>query len=435
MSGLSDVVIKKISALNREAANDDRVSCLVCGGVTIVEDTPNNIAGADLNTLLGPFYSVEDAEKLGITAAYDSANHLLIHHHISEYFRGYGESVINRPAKPLYLYMVSQSTPLSVMCDKDSDYGIYQAWLQSDREIKRFGVVLNPDSGYSADTATNGFDADVVEAVTKAEEAATLMHDEHGPVHVYLEGRDFVAQVAGDAIDLHLDAENVSIIFAQDYDIAQSHSLHNGYAAIGTYLGMVCSKPTLADAPSEVGFAYQGNVQDKAAGSFLNYGFGNRKLSAYSIATQNALADKGYIVVRTFAKVPGVYFSQSYTCALSTSDYDRSELNEVYNKANRGIYAAYVPLINTKIKLADDGSIPGNTAKALEALGDAVLNRMVAKNEISAGKTYIDPKQLDDSGNATSLAVTRNLKVKWRMVPMGKAEQIEGTLGFTVSIE
>lgn len=432
---LSDVTIKKVSGLNREAANDDRLSCLVCGGVTIVEDTPNNIAGADLNTLLGPFYSVEDAEKLGITAAYDSANHLLIHHHISEFFRGYGESVINRPAKPLYLYMVSQSTPLSVMCDKDADYGIYQAWLASNYKIRRFAVVLNPDSGYSADTATNGFDADVLEAITKAQEAAELMHDEHGPVHVYLEGRDLVAASAGDALDLHLDAENVSVIFAQDYDIAQSHALHNGYGAVGTYLGMLTSKPTLADAPSEVGLAYQGNIQDKAEGAFVNYGFGNRKLNEYSIATQNAFADKAYIVVRVFAQVPGVYFSQSYTCALSTSDYDRSELNEVYNKANRGIYAAYVPLLNTKIKLDSDGMIPANTAKALEQFGNDVLNRMVAKNEISAGKTYIDPQQLDDSGNATSLAVTRNLKVKWRMVPMGKAESIEGTLGFTVSIE
>jgi len=436
MPGLSDVNIEKVSGLGRADENTDRISCLLCGGVTVVEDAGNGIAGAALNTLLGPFYSEDDAKALGIDEDYDTANKILLYYHIKEYFRKYGENKSSRPAKPLYLYMVSRSTPLSVMCDKDSDYGIYQAWMQSEKAIKRFGVVLNPDEGYTPDTDTNGFDSDVVLAVAKAQEAATQMHDEHGPVHVYMECRDFVAEVGGDAIDLKtLEAENVSLVIAQDYDISSSDVLHNGYAAIGTYLGLITSKPTLADSPAEVGLSYQGNIQDKAEEVFLNYGYGNRKLSEYNEATQNAFADKAYVAVRIFYKTPGVYFSQSYTCAAATSDYTRSELNEVYNKANREIYAAYVPLINTKVRLAPNGFLPGDVAKTLEEYGNGVLRRMAAAEEISIGKTYVDPKQRTDSGIPTSLATTGNLKVKWNMVPYGKLEEISGELGFTVSIE
>lgn len=431
---LSDVNISKVSGLNREADNTDRITCLVCGGVEVEGDTA--ATSAPINTLLGPFYSAEDAETRGITAQYDTDNDILVHHHISEFFRGYGESITNRAAKPLYLYMVSRSTPMSLMCDKDEDYGIYQAWKDSNGTIKRFGVVLNPDDAYTADTAVNGFDVDVQDAIAKAQEAAELMHDEHGPVHVYLECRDFDALTGGDAADpRENNAENVSLIIAQDLDVCAINALHEGYAAIGTYLGMVTSKPTLADSPAEVGLNFQGNIQDKAEERFLNYGFGNKALALWSQTTQGAFVDKGLIGVRTFSNTAGVYFTQSYTCAASTSDYTRSELNEIYNKAYRAIYAKYVPLVNTKIRVTADGYIPGNTAKALEERGDEVLRTMANNEEISVGKTIIDPLQKNNAGVPQSLVLTRTLKVKFKMVPFGKMEHIEGELGFTVSIE
>jgi len=427
---LSDATIDKLSGLNRQADSTDRISCLLCGGVAIEETGP-------INTLLGPFYSPEDAEAKGFTAAYDTDNNVLIHHHISEYFRGFGESVTNRPAKPLYLYLVSRSTPLSVMSDKDEDYGMYHAAKLSNQTIKRFLVALNPDEAYTADTAVNGFDADVLTALRNAQECATLLHDEHGPVHVYLECRDFDATIGSEAIDtLAEDAENVSLIIAQDIDVSESHSLHNGYAAVGTYGGMVTSKPVLSDSPAEVGLNFQGNVQDKAAGKFLRYGFGNQELVNYSQTTQGVFKDKGYVGVRTFGgNTPGVYFTQSMTSAIGTSDYTRSELNEIYNKAYRAIYEKYVPIINTKIRMTEAGYIPGNVAKALEERGDGVFRTMANNEEISVGKTYIDPLQKTDAGVPTSLVLTRNLKVKWKMVPFGKIEAISGELGFTVSIE
>lgn len=430
---LSDVTIEKISSIGREGDNTDRISCLLCGGLAVVGSTDAD--SAPLNTLLGPFYSVEELEAKGIDATYDQVNKTLIHHHASEYFRAYGENISARPAKQLYLYMVSQSTPMSVMVDKTETYGAYQAWKDSNKEIKRFIVVLNPDESYTPDTATDGYDVDVLDAVIKAQACAEQMHDEHGPVHFYMECRDFDAATGGDATDPRTnDAENVTLVIAQDLDVCDIDALHEGYAAVGTYVGMVCSKPTMADSPAEVGLNYQGNIQDKALGKFVRYGFGNQPLADWGQTTHAAFKDKSLVGVNTYSQTPGVYFDSSGTCAASTSDYIFSELNEVYNKANRLIYAAYAPLINTKVRVTSKGYLPGDTAKALEERGNAIFRRMANNAEISAGVTVIDPQQKNAQNVPRSIVTTRTLYVKWNMVPYGKLENISGTLGFTVSI-
>lgn len=421
---LNDINIEKVNGLLREAANEDRISCLICGGVE-VEYGDDGTTG--INKLHGPFYALEEMEDVGITAAYDTDNAVLIHHHAQQYFRGFGENETSRPAKPLYLYMVSQSTPMSVMCDKDEENSAYQAWIDSGKTIKRFMVVLNPTDLYTADTDDNGFDADCATAVAKAQECAETMHDEHAPVHFYLECRDFSPATPGDAVNTNtFEAENVTLVIIQDLDVAGIDDLHNGYAAVGAWVGLVTSKPTLADSPAEVGVNYEGNLQDKANGYFLNYGFGNIALADWTLSAQNAFYDKGYVALRVFANTSGVYGTQSFTCAKSTSDYIRSELNEVYNKAYRGIYAAYVPFINKKFKLTSDGYIPGDEVKDLERIGNKVFGAMNNADEISDGKTYIDPKQ--------AIVTSRVLQVKFKMVPMGKMEALDGELSFTVSV-
>ena len=52
---------------------------------------------------------------------------------------------------------------------------------------------------------------------------------------------------------------------------------------------------------------------------------------------------------------------------------------------------------------------------------------MQNNGEVSAGKTYIDPNQ--------SVVLSRKLNVKWKMVPMGKLEAVDGELSFTLNLE
>lgn len=420
---LNDVNITKGQGLGRAGANDDRATLFICGGITIVLDDET----IDLNTLHGPFYSVEDAEAKGITAAFDEANKVLIHHHIVQFFRPFGENVLTRPAKPLYLYMVSQSTPLSMMCDKDETNSAFKAVTDSNLTVKRVVAFLNPNEDYTPDTNDNGFDADVVLAAAKAQECAEALYALHGPVHFYIEGRDLDVATAGDALDLRtLNYENVSIVFVQDLDVADSDDLHNGYAAVGAVAGLLTSKPTVADSFAEVGLRLQGNLQDKANGYFLRYGFGQIELKEWSIVSQGVFYDKHYIVPRIFAATEGVYINQSFTCANDSNDFIFSELNEVHNKAHRELYKAYVPYINTKVKLRADGTLPAEVVKDLEGVGNNVLATMANNDEISAGATKIDPSQI--------IVVSRKITVKWNMVPMGKTENIDGELSFGISL-
>jgi hypothetical protein len=86
-----------------------------------------------------------------------------------------------------------------------------------------------------------------------------------------------------------------------------------------------------------------------------------------------------------------------------------------------------VPYINTKFRLTEQGLIPGEVVKYLENIGNNVFVQMQNNGEVSAGKTYIDPNQ--------SVVLSRQLNVKWKMVPMGKLEAVDGELSFTLNLE
>lgn len=413
--GLNDIVITKLTkGLNRPAAVEDGTSALVMGGVA-ASGTAGSIGYGDPVLL----YGIEDAEDRGITAQYDIDNQVLVWYHISEFFR-FAEG------QKLYVYLVSQTTPLADMCDKANAVGIWDLIQQTEGKVRQVGVVLNPITGYTP-SLTDGLNDDVLAAIPNAQALAEDAYDAHYPLEVFIEGRDFDGTSPSSGNDLRtFNDEYVSVVIAQDLDICAVDTLHEGYAAVGTYLGMTASKD-VATSPAEVGVDYQGNLTRTAAPArFVNYGMGNQPLSAYSATDQDALYDYHYVALRIFAGTPGVYFTQSFTCANDENDFIFMELNRSINKAARGIYKAYVPYINTKVQLKADGTLPPEVAKSLEDVGNKVFAAMEAAGEISAGITSIDPSQI--------ILTSRKLQVKWRAVPMGKLEAVDGEISFNVSI-
>lgn len=417
---LNDIKIKKIEhGLGRPAPVEDSTSALVMGAGNSTPTHPVTGNGMALDT---PYllYNMEEAEAMGITAEYDTLQQVLVHHHISEYFRF-------APGQPLYVYLVTQGTGIESMCDAAGAASISTMLTQVDGKVRQVGVVLNPQTGYTGNV-TNGLDADVINAILKAQAVADEAYSLHYPVEIILEGRGFSATPTGTLADLRdNDAENVSIVIAQDLDVANNaDNPHIDYAAVGAYLGMTAAKG-VANSPAEVGLNYQGNVQNLALGRFVNYGYGNIPLTQYSITAQGQLYDMHYVALRTFQGTKGVYFTQSFTCANDENDFIFIELSRTHNKAHRSIYKAYVPYINTKFKLTEQGYLPGEVVKYLENIGNKVFAQMQAGGEISAGKTYIDAQQ--------SVVLSRKLIVKWKAVPMGKLEAIDGELSFTLNLE
>lgn len=416
---LNDIKITKIEhGLGRPAPVEDSISAMLMGGIPVTLTNASN-PGIALNA---PYllYSIEDAENLGIDAAYDAASKVLVYHHIKEYFRF-------APGQPLYIYLIAQGTTLEDMCDVSKPTGLRHLLGQVDGKIRQVGVILNPVNG-TGGTVTAGLEADVLAAIPKAQAVADEVYGLHFPVDIVIEGRGFNASTIGTLTDLRtFDCENVSVVVAQDLAISgDTTNTQTGYTAVGAYLGMTASKG-VADSPAEVGLNYQGNIQGLAVERFISYGYGNLPLTNYSITDQGVIYDFHYVALRTFQGTKGIYFTQSFTCADDENDFIFLELSRTHNKAHRNIYKAYVPYINTKFRLTEQGLLPGEVVKYLENIGNNVFTQMQTNGEISAGRTYIDPEQ--------SVVLSRKLVVKWKMVPMGKLEAVDGELSFTLNLE
>lgn len=415
MAQTEDVILGKVTnGMDRPAPREDSTSALVIGGLAAT--------GLALNTPV-LLYSVEDAEDLGIDAAYDTTNDVLVHHHISEFYRF-------AAGQPLYLLLVAQATTLTQMCDIASANGLQSLRVYAGGKIRQAGVVLSPVTGYTP-TITTGISSDVLTAIPKAQQTAKAAYDLHAPLEVILEGRAFAGTSTGTTVDLRtFDAELVSVVVAQDLDICAIDTLHESYAAVGAYLGMTAAKG-VAKSPAEVGLEYEGNLQDVASGRFMNYGMGNQPLSAYSSlpptgGDQQLYRDKHFVTLREYPNVTGVFFRQSFTCAADTNDVLYIELSRAYNKAAREIYKVYVPYINATFKLTSQGYLPPEVVKDLENIGNKVFETMSSNGEISVGKTVINPKQ--------NISITHEIEVKWDAVPLGKAATFTGKLSFKVSI-
>jgi hypothetical protein len=435
---LNDVTIQKVlNGLNRPAPVEDSIFGYVMGGVSIVDDDSNVTLQYNTPYLM---HGIEDAEALGLSAQYDTDNDILVYHHLKMHW----DVQTGAPGQPVWLYIVSQSMPQTTMVDETSPYGVYDLINQckglDEGAIKVVACVLNPLDGYSP-TILNGMDADLDTAIPMAQQLADALFDQHYPIDIILEGRNFGTD-ANTAKDLRdYNAENVSVVIAQDLAISGLIALHNGYAAVGIYMGKTASKYfsdanpniSLANSPAEVGLNYEGTIQNKANSIMLTYGMGNQPLSAWSLTAQGVLEQRHYVAVRIFADTPGVYFTQSSTCANDLNDIIYLELSRVYNKAARNLYQAYVPYINSKFKVDDNGYIPGEIAKDLEDVGNQAFVAMANQGDISNGKTYIDPQQKVNNV-PTSIITTRKLIVKWKIIPEGKIVDIIGTLSFTVTL-
>ena len=432
---LNNVIINKIrKGLNRPAPVDDSTFALVAGGIATVDINSNPLAEYNTPYIL---YGIEDAEALGINQAYDTGNELLLWYHINQHFSF-------APGQPLWLYLVTQSTPQSVMWDETSVNGvadlIHQCSTLPQGDIRVIATVLNPLTGYNP-TITANLDEDVLTAIAKAQQLANTQFAGNRPIDCIIEGRNFGTN-AGTAQDLRTyDSECVGVVIMQDLAISGLNVLNHGYADVGTYTGLAASKyysttqpsVSIGNNPAEVGLQYQGNIQNAANSSFLKYGMGNQPLSeldstpyAWGPTAQGVLYTKHYITCRIFPTVPGVYVAQAFTCAADASDMIQLQMSRVYNKAARRIYAAFVPYINGKVKLTSNSTLPGEVVKALEDVGNQVFVQMAAEGDLSDGECIIDPTQ--------NIVTSRTLTVTWKIIGEGYLEGITGNLSYTVTL-
>lgn len=171
-------------------------------------------------------------------------------------------------------------------------------------------------------------------------------------------------------------------------------------SSIGNALGVVAKrKVSESIAWVEVGNLSNGTEMEVLA-------FSNGQLyTALSVSALDALHAKRHIFAKKFPNYSGSFYSDSQSAVLSSSDYAYIENNRTIQKAERNLYTAFLPQLNSPIRFNADGTITDIDIARLENIGNVSLDQMIKDQEISAKSVTINPTQDVLSTSTITIAV------------------------------
>ena len=403
------VTINKVrGGLVRATDTSDRTVLLVCGATAIPSKLPDYTA-VKLN-------SIEALEKLTWTKETDTKNKELLYYHASEVFR-------LSPERDLWVMVVPKTKKVSELALEDE----FINGLRAIDGVNTIGV-----AGLTADedlpTAINAMQL-LVE---------NLLEDNLYIDSVLLEGLGTYLTDASSAEDLRaLEAENISVIVAQDYDVAQSQSEYNNYAAVGSALGMLSVRYVhenmgsvdIENHPRKAKGTADYSMLDKTLGRWVNPALSNGTLmTSVSKSDQKTLNEKGYIYASSFQGYAGVFFSNSHTCVAKDTDYAYIEYNAVWNKAAKLVRNTLIPRVRSRVDSdPSTGYIASETIAYWSSLVSQALDTMTNANDVSDFDVYIDPSQAAVSD--------KPFEVQIKLVANGIVHEFSVDLGFTNKID
>lgn len=393
------IITKGNGGLGRTQPPGDDVFGKVFGGVAVS-------GGAQLNVPIR-LLSANDAEDIGLDAAYDASNHVLVHYHINEFFR-------LAPNAELWIMLVEQGTTLTQMATKTT--GALEALILAEEtagKIKYAGLILNPETSYEP-TITTGIDADVLTAIPKAQELVDYLLGESIYLdNIVIEGRSFDPTASYPDMRTK-NAGSVQVCIGQDPAIASLHAIHANHAAVGSFLGMVAVRQVNENAGS-VDIINKPTAKKGYADYPLSDGIvwlsaalsGGTLVSSLTQAKKTDLTTRGYIYAGSYRGYAGVFFNSSPTCTSLSSDYAFGENNRVWNKGARICRETLMPKMKGVLKTdPTTGFIKSTSASGMEALVNTALKkRLVDVNECSGAEASIDPQQLVDDSHPLIIKV------------------------------
>jgi len=405
-----NVTINKLNGkLGRRNPNTDAVFAMVLSAPEVAGD------GNLKNGVSYALASQKDAIAIGVTAAYDTANTVLVYHHIDRFFT-------RNPNATLYFLTAPQTAALADMANVANAYA-KKLLRDQQGKVKYVGIGRNPVAGYEPVLA-NGLDSDVVAAVANAQALYQSEFSQFRYASFLIEGRSFNGTAAA-AKDLRtLTAPNVSVTIAADPAISNSNAAFAGYAALGDVLGLI-SLAAVSQDPGELDPAF--NLQNTGLGLFTTAGLSsNQDINSYVDADLDQLNDKGYIFPDVISGLPGFYLSDSHTCsAIGNNDYAYIENNRTIEKAIFLARTAILPKVKSRLKVdPSTGQLEDDDRKALETTGKKALEKMQDDGDISGGiDCYVDPEQ--------NVLATSNVNVEIAFTPLSIGRQIVISIGFS----
>ncbi|HRF80176.1 MAG TPA: DUF2586 family protein, partial [Flavobacteriales bacterium] len=209
--------------LGRLPANQDGVCGIILGPSAVAP------SGAALMT---PYLirSLKEAEALGITRAYDTANTVLVWHQLKEF---YDE---RQGPQPLW-FIISNQVPTAYF---DEDGEADKLMVSSGGNIRMVAACYTPPDG-APGTRTNGLPNTVITMVTEAETFRVRQFAKHRPVRVIVEGYGIES---ADSLTYDLrasagpQADGVQVVIGQAPGLLPSSMAdHNIYASAARVLG------------------------------------------------------------------------------------------------------------------------------------------------------------------------------------------------------
>lgn len=346
---------------------------------------------AALEGVVKEVYSLSDAESKGYTLSAEPFMHRLL----DEYYTELGGR------QRLFVYGIAATMTMAQALTATNANGVQKLLRAAGGEINLIAIAREPDNEYEAG---NGFlDTDVQAAVTASKTLAEAWQSSNFPFRLFIEGR-----------------------------IADSSKTNNFRPTTATngFVSVVLGG-TASDGSAAVSYAL---ARASKYGAHIKLGSGeNGALTATQIYVgtdkledrldMETLHDDGFLTFMHRPGAAGYYFGRDNMC--ETGDYRILVHGRVIDKAQRITAQAYLPFVETSIRMNADGSVNASDAAYIEAtLESAVRTNM--SEQISGVKVNIPLKQ--DIINTSSIAI--ELKVQ----PLGYLTWITVTLGLATSL-
>ena len=360
-------------------------------------------AGTGILPLLAPIkvVSVQDAITQGITLAVEQEAYKFV----NEFY-----SIPGTFGVPVYIMLAANTSTLAELCDNTLSTGVKKLADFARGAIRVMAVSRTPAGGY-VPTVSKFIDSDVFLAIPNAQILAQAAFDAHTPYRVLIGAR--VNDVTSTTIDVPKTqtANKVGLVLGS--------SAPDGLTSMGLILGRVA-----ATAPHV-------NLGRVADGALPNNAFYLGALPILPDLTNptaawyeqvDQLVDAGYITVKSYAQVPGLFISNDPMAVAETDDYASLANGRVIDKASIVTYQTYVREVNNDVDLDDNNLLEPVVVAALQADIVNALNLNMAASMSGDANVFID--------NTVPITSTSTLGVKIRVQPKGYTKIIDVNLGF-----
>lgn len=220
---------------------------------------------------------------------------------------------------------------------------------------------------------------------------------------------------------------SVSCLIGQDGGALGAH-LSKYYAKSITGLGTTLGLLSAANVADDIAWVAKYNVSNGTELETLALGNNAlyNTLFNTSFGILSLLDSYGYMFFMKRANLSGSWINDSHCAIAVSSDYAYIERNRAIDKASRLAYASWAPLVNSKLKLNANGTLPKTTISTFTNAIGPNMRAMVSNEEISAYSVTIDPTQ--------NVLSTSTVYIVLNIVPIGIARTISVKLSFSTGV-